>query len=91
MTFRKILGIVLILVGIAFCVFMIATQYNHCSERWSSNIDGKADQFATADEFFWAVSKGAVLIAVFGGFFLAAAGIAVLASSSSRGGTYDFP
>ena len=58
---RRIIGILLILVGILFCFGLIAYQYQHCVYMYSN--EDKAQEFASALDYFFAVSKGAIAIA----------------------------
>ena len=88
MTLRKVLAIVLILAGIAVCVVGIVNQYNHCAQMWRTNDSVKADEFASVSEYFWARSKGAVLISVLFGALLAVPGVVMLVSAI-RGNAVD--
>lgn len=60
--FFRISGILLILLGIALCVYLIAGQYQHCAEIWNTTY--KAQEYASALEYFFAVSKGAIFIGI---------------------------
>ncbi len=70
---KRFVGILLILVGIVFCCGLIAHQYQHCVYMW--NNEHKAQEFASALDYFFAVSKGAIAISILGGGFLVTPGI----------------
>ena len=61
----RTIAVILIVLGIAFCIGFIAFQYFHCVDIW--NTSHKSQEFASASEYFFAVSKGAILIALVGG------------------------
>ena len=69
---RKIVGIICIILGIVFCVGLIASQYIHCVDMWNSTY--KNQEYASALEYFFDVSTGAILISVAVGAILAIAG-----------------
>ena len=69
----KIWGTLLIVLGAAICFGLIAFQYQHCVNMWSTTYKGQ--EYATALEYFFAVSKGAILISVVAGSIPALSGI----------------
>lgn len=59
---RKLAGIACTVLGVALCAGLIAFQYNHCTDIWNNTHKGK--EYASVLVYFFAVSKGAVLVAV---------------------------
>jgi len=76
MNSRKVTGIICIVLGVILCVGLIAFQYNHCVNMWSNTHKGQ--EYASALEYFFAVSKGAICIAVIGGAIFMFEGIGLL-------------
>ncbi len=72
-------GVLLIALGIGFCGGLILYQYLHCADFWQNSY--KSSQYASALEYFFAVSKGAIIISLFGGAIPVIAGIHLLARS----------
>ena len=70
---KRLVGILLIIVGIVFCCGLIAYQYQHCISMWSNTY--KAQEYASALDYFFAVSKGAIAISILGGGALVISGI----------------
>ncbi len=81
MNSRKLSGIVCIILGIVLCTGLIAFQYNHCADMWSSTHKGK--EYASALVYFFSVSKGAVCIAVILGAALLIEGGSLLKQESA--------
>ena len=69
----RLVGILLIVVGIVFFCSLIAYQYQHCVYMW--NYEDKAEAYASALDYFFAVSKGAIAIATLCGGLPAFVGI----------------
>ena len=78
---RKLAGIVCILLGIALCAGLIASQYNHCVDMWKNTHKGQ--EYASALVYFFAVSKGAVWIAIILGATLLIEGGSLLKRASA--------
>ena len=72
-------GVLLITLGIGFCGGLILYQYLHCADFWQNS--HKSAQYASALEYFFAVSKGAIIISLFGGAIPVIAGIHLLVRS----------
>ena len=70
---KRIFGILLIVLGVVWCCGLSIFQYQHCVDMWSNTY--KALEYASALEYFFAVSKGALAISVLGGGFLAMPGV----------------
>ena len=70
---KRLVGILLIIVGIVFCCGLIAYQYQHCIYMWSN--EHKAQEYASALDYFFAVSKGAIAISTICGGFLVLSGV----------------
>ena len=73
MNTKRIVGIALIATGILFCCGLMVFQYQHCVDMWSNTY--KAQEYASALEYFFAVSKGAIAISILGGSVLVISGI----------------
>lgn len=78
---RKLAGIVCIVLGIALCAGLIAFQYHHCLDMWNNTHKGQ--EYASALVYFFAVSKGAVCIAVIIGSVLLVEGGSLLKQTSA--------
>ena len=70
---KRFVGILLIVAGIVFCCGLIVFQYQHCVDMWSNTY--KAQEYASAPNYFFAVSKGAIAISILGGGSLVTPGI----------------
>ena len=68
-------GILLIVLGIAICVCLIAFQYLHCLAMWQSD---KTMLFDSATDYFFEVSIGAILVSVLLGSIPVITGISLL-------------
>ena len=68
-------GILLIVLGIAICVCLIAFQYLHCLAMWQSD---KTMLFDSAMDYFFEVSIGAILVSVLLGSIPVITGISLL-------------
>ena len=66
MSAKRILGIALIVAGIAFCFGLIGCQYFHCVDMWNHE-SAKHLAYSSAMDYFFEVSMGAIIIAVIGG------------------------
>ena len=75
----RIVGFLLIALGIGFCGGLILYQYLHCADFWQNS--HKSAEYASALEYFFAVSKGAIIISLFGGAIPVIAGIHLLDKS----------
>ena len=73
MSAKRILGIALIVAGIVFCFGLIYFQYLHCLDVWN-NESAKHLAYDSAMDYFFEVSMGAIIVAVFGGGALATIG-----------------
>ena len=80
-TALRTIGIILIVFGCIFCIVLIVFQYLHCVETWNSEF--KFHTFSSVTEYFFSVSKGAILIAVLGGSVSVIAGSALLKRTNS--------
>ena len=70
---HKLIGILLICVGIILAFALISLQVLHCYEMWTTEF--KADHFNSFLEHFFAVSKGAILVSLFIGVIPTVAGV----------------
>ncbi len=67
MTIRKVLGVILIILGIAIFVSLITLDTLHDYHLWSINDSGKAEEFPTFIEYWWNFNKGTTVLSfVFG-------------------------
>lgn len=71
-TTQRIVGIVLIVFGCFLCIGMVVFQYLHCVQMWNNEF--KMYTFSSVTEYFFAVSKGAILFAVVCGIIPAVTG-----------------
>ena len=71
---RRIVGILFIAAGIAFCFGLLLYQYLHCVDMLST-YTSKAQEYASVMDYFFAVSEGAIIISVFGGAVLVTSGV----------------
>ena len=62
MTIRKVLGIILIILGIAIFVSLITLYTLNGYRLWSINDSGKAEEFPTFIEYWWNFSKGTTIL-----------------------------
>ena len=62
MTIRKVLGIILIILGIAIFVSLITLDTLNGYRLWSINDSGKAEEFPTFIEYWWNFSKGTTIL-----------------------------
>ena len=62
MTIRKVLGVILIILGIALCVSLITFITLHGYRLWSINDSGKAEEFPTFIEYWWNFNKGSTVL-----------------------------
>ena len=76
MKVKKAIAICLILIGIALALTLIIAQHVHCVDMWT--YEGKSLTHETPMDYFFAVSKGAILIALLGGSIPAVIGILLM-------------
>lgn len=62
MKIRKVLGIILMILGIAIFVSLTVFDTLHDHRLWSINDSGKAEQFPTFMEYWWETNKGTTLL-----------------------------
>ena len=62
MTIRKVLGIILIILGIAIFVSLITLDTLNGYRLWSINDSGKAEEFPTFIEYWWNFYKGTTIL-----------------------------
>ena len=62
MKIRKVLGIILMILGIAIFVSLTVFDTLHDYRLWSINDSGKAEQFPTFMEYWWDTNKGTTLL-----------------------------
>ena len=62
MKIRKVLGIILMILGIAIFVSLTVFDTLHDYRLWSINDSGKAEQFPTFMEYWWETNKGTTLL-----------------------------
>ena len=62
MTTRKVLGIVLIILGIAIFISLITLVTLHGYRLWSTNDSGKAEEFPTFIEYWLNFNKGTTVL-----------------------------
>lgn len=62
MKFRNVLGIILMILGIAIFISLTALDTAHDYRLWSINDSGKAEQFPTFMEYWWDTNKGTTLL-----------------------------
>ena len=61
---RKVLGIILMILGIAIFVSLTAFDTLHDYRLWSINDSGKAEQFPTFMEYWWETNIGTTLLSL---------------------------
>lgn len=64
MKIRKILGIVLIILGIAIFVSLTVFNTLHGYSLWSVNDSGKAEQFPTFIGYWWNFNRGTTILSL---------------------------
>ena len=69
----RLLAIVFILIGVCFCIGLLAFQYFHCVDVF--NTTHKGAEFASAYKYFLQVSKGAIAISISSAFIMISLGI----------------
>ena len=62
MKFRNVLGIILMILGIAIFVSLTVFDTLHDYRLWSINDSGKAEEFPTFIEYWWNFSKGTTIL-----------------------------
>ena len=62
MTIRKVLGIVLIILGIAIFISLITLDTLNDYRLWSTNDSCKAEEFPTFIEYWWNFNKGITVL-----------------------------
>lgn len=62
MTIRKVLGVILIILGIAIFVSLTTLDTLHDYRLWSINDSGKAEEFPTFMEYWWNFNKGTTVL-----------------------------
>ena len=65
MNSRKVAGIICIILGVVLCVGLITFQYNHCVDMWNNTYKNR--EYASALEYFFEVSSGAIFISIAAG------------------------
>ena len=77
MNCRKIAGITCVILGVVLCVGLITYQYIHCVDMWNNTY--KNQEYASALEYFFEVSNGAIFISVAVGVAMVITGRGLLA------------
>lgn len=67
---RPVIGIVLMLAGIAVSFLQIKYQYDDCAYRWHNNLDGFGLKYASAWDCFITRSTGMIVASLIVGIFL---------------------
>lgn len=62
MTIRKVLGIMLIILGIAIFVSLVILDTLNDYRLWSINDSGKAEEFPTFIDYWWNFNKGTTIL-----------------------------
>ena len=62
MKIRKLLGIILIILGIAVFITLTTLDSLHDYRLWSVNDSGKAEEFPTFIEYWWNFNKGTTVL-----------------------------
>ena len=62
MRIRKLLGIILIILGIAVFITLTTLDSLHDYHLWSINDSGKAEEFPTFFEYWWNFNKGTTVL-----------------------------
>lgn len=62
MKLRKIIGLILILLGILVFLSLIAEVTAHDWRLWNSNDTGKAEEFPTFFAYWWNFNKGMTIL-----------------------------
>ena len=62
MELRKLLGIILIILGIAIFISLTTLDTFHDYRLWSMNDSGKAEEFPTFIEYWWNFNKGSTIL-----------------------------
>lgn len=75
MKWRKTAGMLLIVIGCLIAVGLIAYQYCHCVDMWSSEFKWRT--FDSFFAYFFSVSKGAILLSLTIGLTAVSAGISL--------------
>ncbi len=70
---HKLIGILLICIGVTIGFALIFLQVLHCYGMWTSEF--KFSHFNSFWEYFFAVSKGAILVSLFIGVIPTVAGV----------------
>ena len=82
MNSRKVAGIICSILGVVLCVGLITFQYNHCVDMWNNTYKNR--EYASAQEYFFEVSNGAIFISVVAGVILVITGAGLLAPMNSQ-------
>ena len=82
MNSRKVAGIICSILGVVLCVGLITFQYNHCVDMWNNTYKNR--EYASAQEYFFEVSNGAIFISVVAGVILVMTGAGLLAPMNSQ-------
>ena len=64
MKFRNVLGIILMILGIAIFVSLTVFDTLHDYRLWSINDSGKAEEFPTFIEYWWNFNKGTTILSI---------------------------
>ena len=62
MKVRNVLGIILMILGIAIFVSLTVFDTLHDYRLWSINDSGKAEEFPTFIEYWWNFNKGSTVL-----------------------------
>lgn len=61
---RKVIGLILILLGILIFVSLMTWDTIHDWHLWSTNDTGKAEEFPTFIEYWWNFNKGTTILSL---------------------------
>jgi len=63
-TFRRFVGVFLIVIGIVLCCGIIAYQYHHCSTMYYTEVY-KTQMYDSLLDYFLEVSTGPIFLSIF--------------------------
>ena len=84
MKFRNVLGIILMILGIAIFVSLTVFDTLHDYRLWSINDSGKAEEFPTFIEYWWNFNKGSTVLSFVQGAIPFSIGYVLLKKRSHR-------
>lgn len=61
---KKIIGVILILIGMLLIMLPILCQYYDCVQRWENDLDAFGRKYTSIWDCFWSRSKGAILVSL---------------------------